>query len=87
MSDEARVALKRDKGGRTGTGACRFVPLFHETYSLAGPQAFQVLHQLAEFAASTGVVSEKIFMETAMRGLSTTPCRGIARQVLASAPL
>ena len=31
--------------------------------------------------------AKKIFMENAMRDLSTTLCRGIARQVLASAPL
>ena len=31
--------------------------------------------------------SKKIFMENAMRDLSTALCRGIARQVLAAAPL
>ena len=46
-----------------------------------------LLHELAEFASSTGAVSKKIFMENAMRDLSTTLCCGIARQVLASAPL
>ena len=46
-----------------------------------------LLHELAEFAPSTGAVSKKIFMENVMRDLSTTLCRGIARQVLASAPL
>ena len=30
---------------------------------------------------------KKIFMENAMRDLSTTLCRGIARQVFASAPV
>ena len=79
VSAEAKDALKRDKYGRTGTGACRFVPLFHETYGRAGPPAFALLHELAEFAASTGAVSKKIFMENAMRDLSTTLCRGIAR--------
>ena len=49
--------------------------------------AFAHLHELAEFATGTGAVSEKIFMGNMMRGLSTTPCRGIARQVLASSPL
>ena len=84
---EAKDALKRDKCGRTGTGACRFVPLSHETYGRADPLAFAPLRELAEFAALTGAVSKKIFMENAMRDLSTTLCRGIARQVLASAPL
>ena len=87
MSAEAKDALKRDKYGRIGTGACGFVPLSHESYGRAGPPAFALLHELAEFAASTGAVSKKIFMENAMRDLSTTQCRGIARQVLASAML
>ena len=85
-SAEAKDAVKRDKYSRTGTGACRFVPLSHETYGRAGPPAFALLHELAEFAASTGVVSKKILMENAMRDLPTT-CRSIARQVLASASL
>ena len=67
MSAEAKDALKRDKYGRTGTGACRFVPLSHETYGRAGPPAFALLHELAEVAASTGAVSKNIFMENAMR--------------------
>ena len=88
VSAEAKGALKRDKYGRTGTGACRFVPLSHETYGWAGPPAVALLHELAEFAASTGAVSKKTFMENAMHDLSTTrQCRGIARQVLASALL
>ena len=86
-SAESKDALKRDKYGRTGTGACRFVPLSHETYGRAGRPAFALLYELAEFAASTGAVSKKIFMENVMRELSTTLCHGIARQVLASAPL
>ena len=80
----AEATLKRDKYGRTGTGACCFVPLSHETYGRAGLPAFALLHELADFAASTAAVSKKIFMENAMRDLSTTLCRGIARQVLAS---
>ena len=43
----------------------------------AGPPAFALLHALAEFAASTGAASKNIFMENAMRDLSTTLCRGI----------
>ena len=60
--------------------ACRFVPLSHETYGRAGPPAFALLYDLAEFAASTGAVSKKAFVENAMRDLSTTLCRGIARR-------
>ena len=87
VSAEAKDALKRDKCGRTGTGACRFVPVSHVTYGRAGPPAFALLHELADLAASTGAVSKKILMDDAMHGLSTTLYRGIARQVLASAPL
>ena len=87
MSAEAKDALKREKYGRTGTGACRAVPRSHETYGRAGPPMFALLNELAEFAASTGGVSKRIFMENAMRDISTTICRGIARQVLTTAPL
>ena len=80
-------ALKRGSYGRTGTCVCRSVPLFHHTYGRAGPPAFALLHEVAEFAALTGSVSKKIFMENAMRGLSTTLCSGIAWQVIAAAPL
>ena len=51
------------------------------------PPAFEQLLELAEFSASTGAVFKKIFMDNAMHDLSTTLCRGIARQVLAAAPL
>ena len=87
VSAEAKDALKRDKYGHTGIGLCHFVRLSHETYGRAGPPTFALLHELAESAASTGAVSKKIFMVNAMRDHSTTLCCGIARQVLASAPL
>ena len=89
-SAEAKDALKRDKYGRTGTGVCRVVPLSHDTYGRAAPSAFALLHELVEFAAATGAVSKNIFMENNIicaARLSTTPCRGITRQVLALAPL
>ena len=38
VSAEVNDALTRDKYGRTGTGACRFVPLSHETYGRAEPR-------------------------------------------------
>ena len=86
---EASDALKRNnlKYGRTGTGACSSVPLRHETYSRAGPEAFALLNEIAECAAGIGSVSKKLFMEDAIRYLSTTLCRGVARQVIASMPL
>ena len=81
---EGKDSLKRDKYSLTGTGACRFVPLSHETFGRAGPAAFALLNEIAEFVASSGVVSERIFLENAMHDLSTTLCRGITRQVLAT---
>ena len=67
--------------------ACRFVPLSHEVSARAGPPTSALLHEIAESAASPGAVPTKVFMENAMRNLSTARCRGIARQVLAPAPL
>ena len=84
---KGKDSLKRDKYSRTGMGACRLVPLSHETFGRAGPAAFALLNEIAEFAASSGVVSKRIFLENAMRDLSTTLCRGITRQVLATVPL
>ena len=84
---EAKDALKRNKYSRTGTGACSFVPLSHETYGRAGPEAFALLNEIAEYAAGIGSGSKKLFTENAMRDLSTTLCRGVARQVIASMPL
>ena len=84
---KGKDSLKRDKFSRTGTGAYRFVPLSHETFGHAGPAAFALLNESAEFAAGSGVVSKQILLENAMRDLSTTLCRGITRQVLATVPL
>ena len=71
---------------RTGTGACRFVPLSHKTFRRAGPAAFALLNEIADFAAGSGVASKRIFLENAMHDLSTTLCRGITWQVLAKVP-
>ena len=84
---EAKNALKRNKYSRTGTGACRFVPPSRETYGRAGPEAFALLNEIAEYASGIGSVSKKVCMENAMRDLSTILCRGVARQVIASMPL
>ena len=48
---------------------------------------FALLNEIAEFAAGSGVVSKRILLENAMRDLSTTLCRRITRQVLATVPL
>ena len=79
--------LKRVKYSRTGTGARRFVPLRHETFRRAGPVAFAVLNEIAEFVASSGAVSKRLILENAMSHLSTSLCCGITRQVLATVPL
>ena len=78
---------KRDKYSRTGTGACRFVLLSHETLGHAGPAAFALPNEIAEFAVRSGVVSKRALLEKAMRDLSTILCRRITRQVLAKVPL
>ena len=91
MRDGAAAAAadrrKRDKYGRTGTGACTFVPLSHETYGRVGPAAFAFLNKVADVAAGSGALSRRVFLENAMRDLSTTMCRAVARQVRASAPV
>ena len=80
-------AYKRTKYSTTGTGVCKFVPLAHETYGRAGPEAYRFLNSIAEVAAGSGAVSKRKFLENAMRRLSTTLCRGVARQARAAAPL
>ena len=45
------------------------------------------LNEIAEFAPSSGVMSIRIFLENAMRDLSTTLCRGITKKVLGTVPL
>ena len=80
-------SLKRDNYSRTGTGACRFVPLSHETFGNAGPAAFALLNDIVKFGASSGVVYTRPVLENAMRDLSTSLCPGSTRQVLATVPL
>ena len=58
-----------------------------KTHGQARSPAFALLQEPEEYATSTGAGSKEIFIENAMRDLSTTLSRGIARQVLASAPL
>ena len=70
-----------------GTGACVFIPLAHETYGRAGPAAWRFLRRLATAAAESGSVCRRTFLVHAMQRLSVTLCRGVARQVRASAPL
>ena len=83
----AADARKRDKYGRTGTGACSFVPLSHETFGRVGPAAFAFLARVAKVAAGTGAAGQRLFLENAMRDISTTLCRAVARQVCAAAPV
>ena len=62
-TNKGKDSLKRDKYSFTGTGAYRFVSLSHETFGCAGPAAFALLNEIAEFAASSGVVSKRILGE------------------------
>ena len=45
---EAKNTLKQNKTSRTGTGACRCVPLSHDTYGRARPEAFALPNEVAE---------------------------------------
>ena len=80
-------ADKVRKYERTGTGACAFVPLAHETFGRAGPAAFAFLNKIAGAVLSSGAASRRVFLHHATRDLSTTLCRAVARQVRACAPL
>ena len=60
-TDNGEDSLKRDKYSRTGTGACRSVPLSHETFGRAGLAASTLLNEIAEIVVSSGVVSKRIF--------------------------
>ena len=72
---EANDTLKRNQYSRTGNGACRFVPLSHETHRRPNPEAFAPLNKIAEYAAGIESVSKKLFVENEMRDLSTTLCQ------------
>ena len=77
----------RLNGSRTGMCACQVVPLSHGKFGRAGPAAFALVNDIAEFAASSWVLFREFFWENGKRDLSTTLCRGIMTQVLATVPL
>eukprot|EP00892_Ulva_mutabilis_P011423 jgi/Ulvmu1/8653/UM046_0058.1 len=83
---EKGARQKRDKYGAI-TGAAQFIPLVHETYGRVGRDAYRFLQTVAEVAAGHGAVSKRTFLLNAMRDLSTTLCRALARQARAAAPL
>ena len=78
---KGKDSLKRDKYSRAGAGACRFVPLSHETFGRAGPAAFALLNEIAEFAAGSGAVCKRVGERHARpcaegsRGKSSPQCR------------
>ena len=78
---------KRTKYSKAELGVNEFVPLSHETYGRVAPATFAFLHRIAEQAASAGAVDKRTFLENAMRELSTTMCRALARQVRACGPM
>ena len=99
VSAEAKHALKQDKYGRTGKKYGRTYILAEVPARAAlspSPMKHTAGRALQRLRFSMSLLSsrprpkqspKKIFMENTMRDLSTTLCRGIARQVLASAPL
>ena len=60
---KGKDSLERDTCSHIGTGACRFVPLSHETLGRAGPAAFALLNDIAGLAASSGVVPRSFLGE------------------------
>ena len=63
------------------------VPLSHETFGRLGAPAYSFLVELAAHAAAHGSVSKQEFIRNSLRDLSVTLCRGVTKQVRASAPL
>ena len=63
------------------------VPLSHESYGRLGQPASQLLNELAILASSSGAVGKAQFVESALRELSVTLCRGNHRIVAAYAAL
>lgn len=68
-------------------------PLSHENFDQVGQAAFAyvpcALAANAKVAAGTGVAGQRVFMENAMRDISTgtTLCRVVARRVCSAAPV
>ena len=77
----------RDKCSHKGTGTCSFMRLPRDTFGQVGPVAFAFLARVAKVAAGTGAAGRCIVLENAMRDISTTLCRAVARQVCAAAPV
>jgi len=78
---------KHQKYNRAGSAVYRMVPLSHESYGRLGQPASQLLNELAILASSSGAVGKAQFVESALRELSVTLCRGNHRIVAAYAAL
>ena len=61
------------------------VPLSHESYGRMYQPASQLLYELAILASSSGAVGKAQFVESALRELSVSLCRGNHRIVAAYA--
>ena len=59
------------------------VPLSHESYGRMYQPASQLLYELAILASSSGAVGKAQFVESALRELSVSLCRGNHRIVAA----
>lgn len=84
---EAADRRKSEKCGGAGAGTFTLVSLSHETNGRVGPAAFAFLNRLAAVSAGSGAMSQRRFLENAMRDISTTLCRAVMWQVQAAAPL
>jgi hypothetical protein len=84
---KARDAAKYAHYNTTGSALYRFVPLSHESNGHMGLPAHRLLNELANVASSSGAVEKLRFVESALRELSVTLCRGNLRIVSAYAAL
>ena len=67
---------KRAKYARGDMGGCTFVPLSVESYGRLGAPAMQLLNDLADTAAASGVVVKGDFVRNTLRELSVGLCKG-----------
>lgn len=84
---QVRDAQKYAKYNSAGSAVYRFVPLSHESFGRMGAPASRLLNELANCACSTGAVEKPRFVESALRELSVTLCRGNHRLVSAYAAI
>ena len=82
---KARNDQKYRNYSRAGSFVYRMVPLSHESYGRLGQPASQLLNKLAVLASSSGALVKAQSVESALRKLSVTLCRGKHRIIAAYA--